>query len=89
VFHGIDSVLEDGNPGKVNPGQAITLRTLLDGIPESMVLGISLAVGGSISVGFLVAVFVSNMPEALSATSEWVAARLLGATTIPAGPPEQ
>ena len=82
-------MLEHRNAGKVNPGQAITLRTLLDGIPESMVLGISLAVGGSISVGFLVAVFVSNVPEALSATSEWVAARLLGATTTPAGPPEQ
>jgi ZIP family zinc transporter len=89
VFHGIDSVLEHRNAGKVNPGQAITLGALLDGIPESMVLGIILAVGGSISVGFLVAVFVSNVPEALSATSEWVAARLLGATTTPAGPPEQ
>jgi ZIP family zinc transporter len=70
VFYAIDSVLERRSAGSANPGQAIALGALLDGIPESMVLGITLAVGGSVSVGFLVAVFVSNVPEALSATSE-------------------
>jgi ZIP family zinc transporter len=70
VFYAIDGVLEHRSAGSSNPGQSIALGALLDGIPESMVLGISLAVGGSVSVGFLVAVFVSNVPEALSATSE-------------------
>jgi ZIP family zinc transporter len=70
VFYGVDGVLERRSAGNANAGQAIALGALLDGIPESMVLGISLAVGGSVSVGFLVAVFVSNVPEALSATSE-------------------
>ena len=32
--------------------------------------GISLTVGGSVSIGFLAAVFISNIPEALSSTSE-------------------
>jgi ZIP family zinc transporter len=70
VFYGVDGVLARRSAGNANAGQAIALGALLDGIPESMVLGISLAVGGSVSVGFLVAVFVSNVPEALSATSE-------------------
>ena len=48
---------------------AIVLGTVLDGIPESVVLGLTLLNGGSISVAMLVAVFVSNLPEAISATS--------------------
>lgn len=68
VFYGIDGLLERRSVGDANPGRAIALGALLDGIPESAVLGITLAVGGSVSVGFLAAVFVSNVPEALSAT---------------------
>jgi zinc transporter, ZIP family len=49
-------------------GGAIVLGTILDGIPESLVLGIGLAVGGAISVAFLAAVFISNLPEAIAAT---------------------
>jgi ZIP family zinc transporter len=49
-------------------GGAIVLGTILDGIPESLVLGIGLAVGGVISVAFLAAVFISNLPEAIAAT---------------------
>jgi ZIP family zinc transporter len=47
---------------------AIVLGTILDGIPESFVLGASL-LDGSIAVAVVVAVFASNVPEALSATS--------------------
>jgi ZIP family zinc transporter len=70
VFYTVDGVIERRSAGTANPGQALALGALLDGIPESIVLGISIAVGGSVSVGFLVAVFVSNVPEALSSTSE-------------------
>jgi ZIP family zinc transporter len=49
-------------------GAAIFVGTLLDNIPESLVLGIGLALGGSISVAFLVAVFVSNLPEGVAGT---------------------
>jgi len=69
VFYGLDGVIEGRSSGG-SPGTAIALGALLDGIPESIVLGISLALGGSVSVGFLVAVFVSNVPEGLSATSD-------------------
>jgi ZIP family zinc transporter len=49
-------------------GAAIYIGTLLDNIPESLVLGIGLALGGSVSLAFLVAVFVSNLPEGVAGT---------------------
>lgn len=49
-------------------GFAMFLGTLLDGIPESFVLGVTLAVGGSVSVAFVAAVFISNIPEAAAGT---------------------
>ena len=70
VFYLLDGVLERQAAGAASSGLAIALGTLLDGVPESMVLGMGIAVGGSVSVGFLVAVFVSNIPESLSATAE-------------------
>jgi ZIP family zinc transporter len=48
---------------------AIVLGTVLDGIPESMVIGLTIYEGGAVGVAFLVAVFVSNLPEAISSTS--------------------
>jgi ZIP family zinc transporter len=42
--------------------------TLLDNIPESLILGMSVALGGAVNLAFLVAVFVSNIPEGLAGT---------------------
>ncbi len=55
-------------------GTAIFLGTLLDGVPESLILGMGLATGGAISVAFLTAVFVSNVPEGVAGTRSLVAA---------------
>jgi ZIP family zinc transporter len=65
--------------GKAN---AIVLGTVLDGIPESFVLGASLQTDGVVPVAVVVGVFVSNIPESLSATSGlrdggWSSGRLL------------
>lgn len=49
-------------------GAAIFIGTLLDNIPESLVLGMGLALGGAISVAFLAAVFISNLPEGVAGT---------------------
>lgn len=49
-------------------GLTIVLGALLDGIPESAVLGLTLLETGSVSVAMLVAVFVSNLPEGIAAT---------------------
>ncbi len=58
----------DATAENTGSGQSIVLGTILDGIPESLVLGIGLAVGGAISAAFLAAVFISNLPEAIAAT---------------------
>jgi ZIP family zinc transporter len=67
----------------VGSGPAIALGAVLDGIPESFVLGLTVLTQGSVNVAFLVAVFVSNIPEGLSASaslsdSGWSRARVLG-----------
>ncbi|MET7482908.1 hypothetical protein [Streptomyces sp. NPDC005538] len=49
--------------------RSIVLGAPLDGIPESLVLGTGLAVGGSVSVPFLAAVLLSNLPESLGASA--------------------
>jgi ZIP family zinc transporter len=55
-------------------GAAMFLGALLDGIPEAFVLGVTLAAGGSISIAFVTAVFVSNIPQGLAGTTSLRAA---------------
>lgn len=50
-------------------GTAIAVGALLDGVPESIVLGLSLLSGHGIGVPVLAAVFISNLPEGLSSTA--------------------
>jgi zinc transporter, ZIP family len=50
-------------------GAAIAIGALLDGVPESVVLGLGLLGGGSVSVSVLAAVFISNVPEGLSSAA--------------------
>jgi ZIP family zinc transporter len=48
---------------------AIVLGSLLDGIPESVAVGVSLLAGKGVGVAVVVAVFLSNVPESLSAAT--------------------
>jgi zinc transporter, ZIP family len=48
---------------------AIVLGIVLDGIPESFVLGLTVLEAGTVSAAFLVAVFLSNLPESIAATT--------------------
>lgn len=50
-------------------GAAIAAGALLDGIPESVVIGVSLLSGVGVSAVFVAAVFLSNVPEALSSAA--------------------
>ena len=64
-------------------GPAIALGAVLDGIPESLVLGIGLLGGTGVSVAFLAAVFISNLPEGIAASSGlrasgWASGRIVG-----------
>jgi ZIP family zinc transporter len=49
--------------------KAIVLGALMDGIPESVAIGISLVGGGAVAAPMVVAVFLSNVPESLSAAT--------------------
>jgi ZIP family zinc transporter len=49
-------------------GLAIAVGALLDGILESIVIGVSLVGGGAVSLVMVVAVFLSNIPKGLSST---------------------
>lgn len=50
-------------------GTAIVLGALLDGIPESIAIGVSLLAGNGVGVAMVAAVFLSNIPESLSAAT--------------------
>lgn len=51
-------------------GLALLMGAALDGIPESFILGISVATSTGVSAPFLVAVVVSNLPEGMTSAAE-------------------
>jgi len=56
--------LEAGGPE--GSGAAIAIGTLLDAVPESIVLGMGLALNGAVNLAFLAAVLLSNIPEGIA-----------------------
>jgi ZIP family zinc transporter len=61
---------------------SIVLGSVLDGIPESMVIGLTIFEGGAVGAAYLAAVFISNLPESIAstsglATSGWKKSRIL------------
>jgi zinc transporter, ZIP family len=67
TYFGLDSRLEGSG---TNPATALALGAFLDGIPEQLVLGLGIAVGGTVGVGLIAAIFVSNLPEAIGSATE-------------------
>lgn len=65
VYFLLARVVERLGPGAGGGGMALALGAFLDGIPEQAVLGIGLAGGAGVSIALLVAIFVSNLPEAI------------------------
>jgi len=77
----------------------IVLAIILDGIPETTVIGLSVLNDGNVSIAILVAVFISNLPEAIASTTGmksggwgrkkilllWLAIGLICATAAPIG----
>ena len=80
-------------------GLTIVLGAMLDGIPESAVLGLTVLQTGDVGAAMLVAVLVSNLPEGIAATvglrnggwstakvsALWVAVALAAAASAGAG----
>jgi ZIP family zinc transporter len=91
VFYGGDKLIDrlgGGDRKAATGGQesgsplSIVLGTVLDGIPESMVIGLTIFEGGAVGAAYLAAVFISNLPESISSTSGlltsgWKKARIL------------
>ena len=50
-------------------GVAIAVGALLDGVPESIAIGLSILHGGAVSVATVAAIFLSNLPEGLSSSA--------------------
>ncbi|UOE61322.1 ZIP family metal transporter [Priestia filamentosa] len=50
-------------------GIAIFIGTIMDAIPESIMIGASLLEGPSVSFLLVIAIFISNIPEGLSSTA--------------------
>jgi ZIP family zinc transporter len=82
TFFGVDWMIDhrggadrkDIEGKQVGSGSAIFIGTLLDNIPESIILGMSLGLGGAINVAFLASVFISNLPEGVAGTLNMEAA---------------
>ena len=78
TFFLADQLIDRLGDGQANADNAAGQSTLvvplvlgatLDGIPESVVIGLGLVGGGTVSLAMLVAVFMSNLPEAAAATA--------------------
>jgi zinc transporter, ZIP family len=86
---GDDRTDPTGEQASGNP-LGIVLGSVLDGVPESMVIGLTLVQGGAIGVAYISAVFLSNLPEGISATrglidSGWQRSRILGLWALVVG----
>jgi ZIP family zinc transporter len=74
VFWAGDSLLErftagqDPVVGTTVSGPSLALGATLDGIPESVAIGLTLLSGDTVSAAMVIAVFLSNVPEGMAAS---------------------
>ncbi|MGH3653595.1 ZIP family metal transporter [Glutamicibacter sp.] len=59
-----------GTGEQESSGTALAVGALIDGIPESVALGLSVVASASINPAMLIAIFVSNVPEGLASTAQ-------------------
>jgi len=76
VYFVLARAVERVGAGGSSGGTALALGAFLDGIPEQIVLGIGIAAGKGVSVALLVAIFVSNLPEAIGSAIDMRDARI-------------
>ena len=76
-----DETHSEGDAEGSNVAFSIWLGILIDGVPESMLIGFMQS-EGELSVAFIVAVFLANFPEAMSASAIMSASPPLTANTL-------
>ena len=78
--------LVDKRFGVTGAGAAmgIVVGSVVDGVPESLIFGIQIGTGTTISLSFLAAVFISNIPQALAPSADLVKAGWKVGTSRPA-----
>jgi zinc transporter, ZIP family len=52
----------------------IIVGSIVDGVPESLIFGMQIAVGGALSMSFLASVWISNFPQAIAPSADLSAA---------------
>jgi ZIP family zinc transporter len=71
TYYLLDGAIERRFSG--GAGAALALGAFLDCVPEQLVLGIGIGIGGGVGLGLLVAIFISNLPEATGSASDMLA----------------
>lgn len=84
TFFGADRLVErwGARSGGSSAGAPLAVGAFLDGIPEQAVLGIGLAAGGGVSIALVVAIFASNLPEAIGSAADMRAGGRSGRSII-------
>ncbi len=69
LFHKPSTKKSDHSSSKgSSSGKGIFIGTVMDTLPESAMIGMSLIGGGGVSLALVVSIFISNIPEGLSST---------------------
>ena len=63
-----------GGPDEDDTALSLVLGAALDGVPESIIIGLSLVLGGAVEAAFLVSVAISNVPEGFASAAKQHAA---------------
>lgn len=64
-----DCVAQPNETDRKGSGLAIAVGAVLDGIPEALVIGLSMLGGGKLAVGVVAGFFLANIPQGLSSAS--------------------
>lgn len=72
TFYVADREVSRRAPKGEHASTGIALGALLDGVPESVAIAISLIAGASVSTAMVVAVVLSNLPEGMASTPGFI-----------------
>ena len=74
IFLLLDRWVESAFGSEQSSSLGIVLGSVIDGVPESLIFGITVATGDPVSISFLAAVMISNLPQAIAPSADLRAA---------------